>query len=220
MKTTYVLIVRNDLHMPTMEHSLIPPFIMRSGGLIVSYVPKIHCEYPTIEDNCIWFKNLDLKIPMQLSGAFSYLQSRLPTVDELYSFEKLFITPDSSDWHPNCMYFEQNERAMLNLEGEVVDETSRDQQPMLFLERKEYMYELSHVTADEWNKNIDVKMLSVFVADNRDDAINNLYRYFFNALNLKGEASKSAASIGSCNVPEDPCGLFDGPIFTTLDELE
>ena len=82
------------------------------------------------------------------------------------------------------------------------------------------MHEILHVTSDKWKKNIDINLLSVFVADNHDDAINNLYRYFSNALNLKGEASKSAASIGSCNVPEDPCGLFDGPIFTTLDEIE
>ena len=50
--------------------------------------------------------------------------------------------------------------------------------------------------------------------------INNLDRYFSNALNLKGEASKFAASIGSCNISKDPCGMFDEPICTTLDDLE
>ena len=58
------------------------------------------------------------------------------------------------------------------------------------------------------------------MADNNDDAINNLDRYFANALNMKGEASKFSASIGSCNVFEDPCGMFDEPIFSTFDELE
>ena len=32
--------------------------------------------------------------------------------------------------------------------------------------------------------------------------------------------SKFAASIGSCSVSEDPCGMFDEPIFSTFDELE
>ena len=91
---------------------------------------------------------------------------------------------------------------------------------MLFLERKEDMYELSHVTADDWNKNIDINLLSVSVADYHDDAINNLYRDFANALNLKGEASKFSASIGSCNVSKDLCGLFDESICTTLYEIE
>ena len=57
---------------------------------------------------------------------------------------------------------------------------------MLFPEREEDMYELSHVTADELNKNIDINLSSVFVADNNDDIINNLDRYFSNALNLNG----------------------------------
>ena len=38
---------------------------------------------------------------------------------------------------------------MLDFEGEIVDETGRDKQPLLFPERKEDMYELSHVTADK-----------------------------------------------------------------------
>ena len=86
---------------------------------------------------------------------------------------------------------------MLNFVGEIVDETRRYQQPMLFSEREEDMYELSHVTSDEWNKNIYINLSSVFVADNNDDAINNLDRDFSNALNMKGEASKFSASIES-----------------------
>ena len=50
-KTTYTLIVRNDLHMPIMQQNIIPHFIMRAGGVIVSDVPNIHFEDPTIEDN-------------------------------------------------------------------------------------------------------------------------------------------------------------------------
>ena len=209
-KTTYVLIVSNSLHMPTMVHNLFSPFIMRAGGLIVSDVPKIHCVDPTIEDNCIRFKNSYLKITMQLFVTFSYFHSRLPSMDELYSCDKIFITPDYSDWHPHCLSFENNEREMLNVEGEIVDETRRNKQPMLFLEREEDMYELSHVPADERNKNIDTNLSSVFVANNHYDAINNLDKDFDNALNLKGEASKFDASIGSCNVSKDPCGMFDG----------
>ena len=54
---------------------------------------------------------------------------------------------------------------MFNFEGGIVDETRRHQQPMLLLERKEDMYELSHVTDNDWNKNININLLSVFVAD-------------------------------------------------------
>ena len=135
-KTTNMLIVSKALHIPTMDHNLIPPFIMRYGGLIVSAVPKINFKDPTIVYHYIRFKNSDLKIPMQLSGMFLFFRPRLPTVDELYSCDKLFITPDSSDWHPKCLSFEQNERAVLNFEGEIVDKTRIYQQPILFMERK------------------------------------------------------------------------------------
>jgi hypothetical protein len=38
---TYLLIVRNALHVPSMQHNLIPPFIMREAGLVVNDVPKM-----------------------------------------------------------------------------------------------------------------------------------------------------------------------------------
>ena len=41
--TTYILIARNVLYIPTMEINLIPPFIMREGGVTVNDVAKIHC---------------------------------------------------------------------------------------------------------------------------------------------------------------------------------
>ena len=77
-------------------------------------------------------QELGYEIPMQLSVTFSYFHSWLPIVDELYICDKLFITPDSSEWHPHCLSFEQNERSMLNSEGEILDETRRYQQQMLF----------------------------------------------------------------------------------------
>ena len=39
---TYILTVRNALHVPSMEHNLIPPFIMREAGLVINDVPRIH----------------------------------------------------------------------------------------------------------------------------------------------------------------------------------
>ena len=35
---TYVLVIRNALHVPTMTHKLIPPFILREAGIIVNDV--------------------------------------------------------------------------------------------------------------------------------------------------------------------------------------
>ena len=61
---------------------------------------------------------------------------------------------------------------------------------MLFTERKEDMYELSHINAEECNKNIDINLLIVFVADNYDDEINNLDRDFNKCIKSEGISVK------------------------------
>ena len=38
---SYILILRNALHVPSMQNNLIPPFMMREAGLQVNDVPKI-----------------------------------------------------------------------------------------------------------------------------------------------------------------------------------
>ena len=48
---TYILIIRNALHMVKMNHHLIPPFIMREGGVVVNDVIKMHCTDPKINDH-------------------------------------------------------------------------------------------------------------------------------------------------------------------------
>ena len=42
--TTYILAVKNALHVLSMEHNLVPPFILREAGLVVNDVPNIHTK--------------------------------------------------------------------------------------------------------------------------------------------------------------------------------
>ena len=98
---TYILIIRNALHIPSMNHNLLPPFILRQGGIIVNDTAKIHCSDPSIDDHCILFPNSELRIPLKLNGIFSYFNSRKPLPSELHGKDKLFITPDSTEWNPN-----------------------------------------------------------------------------------------------------------------------
>ena len=41
---TYILVVRNTLNIKHPRNNMIPPFVMREGGVIVNDVPKIHEE--------------------------------------------------------------------------------------------------------------------------------------------------------------------------------
>ena len=79
---TYILAFRNALHVPSMNHNLIPPFVMREAGLTVNDVPKIHTKDQELNDetHCIAAKEgdngVDLKIPLKLDGIFSYFPTR------------------------------------------------------------------------------------------------------------------------------------------------
>ena len=50
---TYILSILNDLYIPTMQHNLIPPFLMRAGGVVVNGAPKVHYNYPMSRYHCI-----------------------------------------------------------------------------------------------------------------------------------------------------------------------
>ena len=54
-KNTYILIIRNGLYIPSMQYKIIPPFLMRAGGVIVKDIPKIHCNDIKSSDYCISF---------------------------------------------------------------------------------------------------------------------------------------------------------------------
>jgi hypothetical protein len=63
---TYILVVRNALHVPSMRNNLIPPFIMREAGIRVSDTPKIQVIEPTEDDHSIYFPDTDFRIPLSL----------------------------------------------------------------------------------------------------------------------------------------------------------
>ena len=83
---TFILTVRNALHVKSMPHNLIPPFIMREAGLRVNDVPGIHCipEKLSNETHCIVAKEgVELKIPLKLHSIFSYFPTRKLTPEEV-----------------------------------------------------------------------------------------------------------------------------------------
>ena len=80
---TFIFLFQNALHIPTLEHSLIPPFILREAGIQVNNTPKIHTTYPTTESHSIHVPEYSLRIPLQLNDTLSYFHVRMPTNDEI-----------------------------------------------------------------------------------------------------------------------------------------
>ncbi len=89
------------------EVNLIPPFIMRETGLVVSDVPRIHTKINDLTDklHCIVAKvdssyNI-LKIPLELDGIFLFFNARKLSDNEVENFEYIQIlcmSPDGPDW--------------------------------------------------------------------------------------------------------------------------
>ena len=70
-QTTYILIERNIISVPPMDHNIFPPFILREAGLAVNDTAMIHLNKPSIDDHAIICPNSDLRIRIHLQGKFS-----------------------------------------------------------------------------------------------------------------------------------------------------
>ena len=80
---SYILVIRNALHVPSMANNLLPPFMLREAGVEVNDKAKIHMQDLTMDDHVIIFSETGFKIPLSLSGIFSYFTTTKPTNDML-----------------------------------------------------------------------------------------------------------------------------------------
>ena len=69
---SYILLVQNAIHVPSMDNNVIPPFMMREAGIMVNEKAKIHTDDLKDSDHSITFDSTGFRIPLYLSGIFSY----------------------------------------------------------------------------------------------------------------------------------------------------
>ena len=155
----YVLVIINSLHVPSICHNLIPPFIMRAGGIIINGVPKTRCKDLIFDNHSVSFDQSNMWIPLRLNGELSHFQTKVPTKIELHECEKLFLNPDSSDWNPYCQSYERDEKSMLQFEGNMHEPYRRSMHQVVFEGKDDDMNELASnidsATASDWETNID-----------------------------------------------------------------
>lgn len=87
---SYLLVVIKAISVPSMDHNLIPPFIMREARIDVKSTPKIHVEDPCAEDHSIYFKEENFRIPLKLNRIFSYFTSHKPS-DSMLNDESINV---------------------------------------------------------------------------------------------------------------------------------
>ena len=119
---TYLLIIKNALHVASMNHNLIPPFIMEEAGLDVNAKAKIHSKDLCVSDHSIYDSETELRIPLKLRGIFSYFNTRRLTSDEIVNCQEyptIYLSPDSSSWDPHSTHWAEAEDALLDADGDI-----------------------------------------------------------------------------------------------------
>ena len=127
---TYILVMKNALLIPTMGHSLIPPFLIREAGLILDETPKHQTPCPSIDNHSIWDQWSGLWIHLQLNGIFSYFNARPLTLEEQENwmdYQVIFITPGGDSWDPYSEHYAKEEAAMVDVNGLLVERDPRPQ---------------------------------------------------------------------------------------------
>jgi hypothetical protein len=69
---TYPLVIRNALMIPTMDHILLPLFLLRLAGLQVDETPQDQLALPTVKNRAIYDPETGMRIHLKLNGIFSY----------------------------------------------------------------------------------------------------------------------------------------------------
>ena len=159
----YILIAKDALHVPTMNHNLVPPFMLREAGILVDTTPKIHHDNPDESIHSLFFKDENLRIPLSLHGVFSYFPTSKPTDNDLQDDRHpvLMLTP-LGPWNPHSTHYSRNEDNMLDWNGDIQETTVRQR---LFIDvdevpDDEYMISLLTLSSDEYDL-VSVNAMSV-----------------------------------------------------------
>ena len=78
-----LMVARNALYVETMDHNLVPPFIMREAGLEVDNWEKIHTPQPSKEHHSVYCRNIYLRIPLKIEGIFLVFETRRLNATEI-----------------------------------------------------------------------------------------------------------------------------------------
>ena len=225
-RKTYLMVFKNALHVPSMSHNLISPFIMEEAGLEVNATPKIHREDASVEDHSFYDSATELRVPFKLRGIFSYFETRSLTSEEILNcstYDTVYLTPNSSNWNPSNQAFAEQEDALLDSNGEIPFPTIK--QPTHLISEDDA--EVCSVEAVE--KAIDAVLISACESNPQDSTLEEdwliiedpmrahiaasepmLDSALFGAtVNERVIRSKMMAAAGSTTIDESGCELFE-----------
>ena len=236
---TYLLVMRNVLLIPSMDHNLLPPFLVREASLFLDETPKFQSTDVSLENHTIYDEVTGLRIHLQLNGTFSYFVSRSLTLEEQEHWENypvVHLTPDSDQWDPHALHFAEAEAAMLDSSGEIVGQRKRNRN--LFEEADISVLYAEPCTWDSLEELIDNQLSDVYdLCDplSEDDevmltcdgiraqiaSLNTVFEppIFSAVLIDQALISKVSMAMGSMTVDDAACGVFEARVFSSLSAI-
>ena len=113
----------NDFHTLSMQHNLIPLFIIWEAGLEVNDVSRIHIRYEvTRESHSIMIPQDYLRIPLRISGVFYCFEEPSLTdkdIEECETMNMVFVNTDSKVWDLHCDSYSEQEDNFVNFRREL-----------------------------------------------------------------------------------------------------
>jgi len=116
-----LLLINNALHVPSMDCNLVPPFLMREAGVIVNEVPKIHVRNPSVEDHSLYFTEEKMRIPLSLTGIFSFFPTEKPSMQDIENCDLVLTTTPGPSFDPHDTAYAANEANMLDYQGDMIE---------------------------------------------------------------------------------------------------
>ena len=116
---------------------------MRSYGIVVDDVPK-HLSVNCASTHSIYIPSMDLRIPLELDGVISYINTRYPNESEVENCTHISLT-SSSVWEPHSETFAEQEAIITNSSGVI--HPGKSERIIFALNRKcEVMTTLSRIS--------------------------------------------------------------------------
>ena len=115
----YLLICRNALYVPELNHHLIPPQLIREAGIYVNDVQKRQAKNAKPYHHSIML-TADCQIHLKLVGMFSYFETSKPTDEQIENVKEeniIYITPDTPEWNPESARFAEEDSAFMSEDG-------------------------------------------------------------------------------------------------------
>ena len=103
-----------------MRHNLLSPFIRRLAGLEVNEQPKFMTRNLTTKHHLIYFKGINIRLPLAIKGIVSFLPTRKPIQEEYLNITtRLELTPPFTELDPHNHSYGINENCMMDHDGNI-----------------------------------------------------------------------------------------------------